>query len=175
MRKHSFSIAIVCVMVLFAAVFACNPKLGEAEPTLNYPAGVTEVVTTNGCASATVCPYGHAPANYYYSPLRRVVLYVNQTPWTRMHEYCHAHQHEAVRWYLGVEPGIALDEWYQTPEYALWAYYADWSPMPWRVMSAWSPLEDFATSCGLYFTDPHALWTVSPERWYAMGLIFGFW
>lgn len=155
-------------------IFTASPV--HAEPVLNVPAGVTITVTDTGCTAGGFCPYGYGVrSNFYSTHYRTIVVALNQWPSTVMHEWCHAHQHEAVIWYLGREPQLDLADWYQTHEYGAWWYFVKTpTPSAWRL-SAPTPLEDWATACGWYFTNPGYLWSVSPERYTAMEYTFGSW
>lgn len=165
-------------LVLTAAGLIAGALPAAAEPRLNIPAGVTIQITDSGCGSThqgPYCPFGaDVRSNWYSTYYRLIVLATNQRPATQMHEYCHAHQHEAVIYYLGREPSLDIREWYQTQEFAIWSWHVGASPSPYEL-SAPTSLEDWATACGLYFTDPGSLWSLSPERYHAIAGVFGYW
>lgn len=145
---------------------------------LTVPDGYTVYVTSNGCLVEGTCPLGEHPVNYYWAPTRTAVVCPEQTPWTLRHEACHAHQHLTILEELGKDAGPPYDlhEWLVTGEArdwgmlvtTAWPNYGHWASEP----SAHNALEDFAISCGLYFTNPQLLHDLDPLRFNAIEAAF---
>lgn len=135
-----------------------------ATACMNLPEGVHIHVTDSGCTTEMDCPYGR-PGNFYWAPLRQVVVMPGQGERTVMHELCHAHQHQVILEELGREPALDLREWYGTSEGQSFSALAAEHPPPWAWLSALTPLEDFANTCALWNVDPDELRKRDPARW----------
>jgi hypothetical protein len=146
---------------------------------LTVPGGYTVYVTSSGCLADGNCPIGEHPVNYYWSPTRTAVVCPDQALWTLRHEACHAHQHLAILEAFGRDPVPPYDlhEWFATPEAREWDARVT---SPWPDYGHWTiepgehtALEDFAITCGLYFTDPQSLRALDPARFAAIEAILG--
>jgi len=129
---------------------------------MSLPDGVHVHRTDTGCTSTNVCPFGKHSANYYYAPLREVVVHTQAGSIVVLHELCHAHQHAVILEELGQEPTLDLREWYDTSEGQDWE-----GRFPVGTVWTWgpTPLEDFANSCALYNLDKASLQQLDLERY----------
>lgn len=130
--------------------------------------GIHVFVSTNGCTSEGMCPFGgQHPANFYWESTREVVLAPNQSLKILAHELCHAHQHWEVISETGrdlADPGLV--KWYDTREARAFNEVAVAAqPRPWAYLSADTNLEDAATTCAMWLVAPDELRTISPERY----------
>lgn len=149
-------------------------------PALRLPDGYSVYVTSEGCLPDGSCPLG-APheVNYYWAPTRTSVVCPEESAWTLRHEACHAHQHLTILEELGTEPVFPYDlhEWDQTSEARTWNQLVT---TVWPAVGQWAmtpppqtALEDFAISCGLYFSDGWRLREIDPARYAALEAILG--
>jgi len=154
--KHLLALAVLAALVSSACI----------------PTGVHVFVSPNGCLSTGYCPAldanspgGTRPANYYWAPLREIVVKPDSHVTVIIHEFCHAHQHQVVLAELGIEPDTDLHQWYDTTEARRFNdVVRDTWPRPWSDLSNPTNIEDFATSCMVWFYEPDFLWDLSPER-----------
>lgn len=140
------------LLALLALGFAsCGLQPAFADgPTV--PSGVTVTESSVGREPNGDCPYRCQPANYYDPQTRVVVLYPGQPERDRLHELCHAHQHETVLEVTSHEPTRDIREWYGTREGRLYsAAIAGLEPIPDWEMSQVNALEDFANACAYYY------------------------
>lgn len=134
---------------------------------MTVPIGTHVFVSDRGCTSSGVCPFGGGESrNFYWESTGEVVLAPNQSLKVLAHELCHAHQAWTVFDETGKNPTTpGLVEWYDTKE--AWDFNAvvvATQPRPWAYLSDDMNLEDFATSCAMWLTDPDGLRALSPER-----------
>lgn len=134
---------------------------------LSVPEDTHIFISPNGCTSAGTCPYDkQGPANFYWAPLREIVLAPGQGPRTIAHEYCHAHQHRTVLDELGIEPDNRLLAWHRAAEGRSFSLLASEYPHPWLWISTTDiDIEDFANTCALWLDEPEQLWERSPQRY----------
>lgn len=128
---------------------AIRPSPTPVLRTLGLPNGLRVVYSPAGCLPDGRCPYAGVSGilGYYDAPTRTVLL-LRDTPLDRMHETCHAHQHQTILETTGKEPAsLDLREWSETTEAVIWR--RENSGLP-RFYPA--DLEDFAETCGRYFT-----------------------
>jgi len=146
------------VMVGFAALLS---------GCISVPEGFHVHISETGCTSDGTCPFGgEGPANFYWAPLREIVLIPNQGHRTIAHEVCHAHQHQTILNETGQEPGIGLRAWHTTSEGISFHELAAQYPHPWPWISQEDiVLEDFANTCSLWLTAPRELKQRSAERY----------
>ncbi len=123
------------------------------------PAGTG--VVWGGCASDGTC----YPFNFYWAPTNEVVMQNGEGEHKVQHELCHAHQHWSIN---GGEPlppsDYDLESWYATEESGSFTAAVAGLPWPW-THSAESGLEDFAWTCGYWYSDAAYLLQVSPQRY----------
>lgn len=148
---------------------------------LSLPDGLHVYETTDGCTSTGFCPYGgESSANYYYAPLREIVISPGQGKLTLFHEGCHAHQHQVILDEIGREPTLDMREWIDTAEGQSFITTTGWTAdggldpygptflpneTPWAWLSHQSPVEDFANTCALWLAEPEELRHRDPLRY----------
>jgi hypothetical protein len=127
-------------------------------------------------------PYGRG-ANYYtnHKGYNEIVLYPNQSVFTVLHELGHAYQLRnvppgRVAWvYLDSEfrdfmvaTGWVLESSPDEVRASFEAYQVRLSyrgTFTWTGLSSFDPLEDYANSFAMFFSDPARLQGLSPERY----------
>lgn len=113
---------------------------------MKVPAGTHVLVTDHPqdlCGSYTNC---------YHAPTRTIVVVPGQSLKVWAHELCHAHQHQTILDQLGREPGLSLDEWYDTDEANDWLVVVGDRAGDGFDAAFASPLESFAEACAMFLT-----------------------
>ncbi len=134
-----------------------EPVRGGTERAV--PAGTS--VVWGGCASDGTC----YPYNFYWAPTHEVVMQPGEGTHKVEHELCHAHQHWSISGGDALPPSdYDLESWYETAEAQSFTAAVAGLSWPW-THSAVSGLEDFAWTCGYWYSDAAYLLQVSPERY----------
>lgn len=115
------------------------------------PAGFHVYHSPDGCTEDRRCPYPGKEdlAGFYDAPTRAAVIVLGDAL-DVLHETCHAHQHLVILQETGMEPGLALNEWYGTTEGQMWTAATEGHPSLW-TWGRQNGMEDFAESCGRFY------------------------
>ncbi len=140
---------------------ASDPELVAVLGGTDLPLPANTSTSWTGCAADGECHW----YNFYWAPTREIVLQPGEGQNKVWHEYCHAHQHWSINGGEPLRPSdYDLESWYETAEGISYVTAASGLPWPW-THSAQSDLEDFAWTCGYWYSDPAYLLSVSPERY----------
>ncbi len=127
--------------------------------TVAIPDGTS--VVWGGCSTDGECHN----YNFYWAPTHQVVMQDGEGQNKVEHELCHAHQHWSINGGAPLDPSdYDLESWYSTAEGQ--SFTAGVAGLPWVWShSAVNGIEDFAWTCGYWYSDPAYLQNLSPERY----------